>query len=804
MRTFARELRHAWRSLSHRKAYFVACAGTLALVLGANAALFAVVNATMLRPLPFASRAPVVQLFAQPPATTTVLQRNPLQQMEVPRLRERARTLARLEGFFLFERVVTLAGEPGVAKGATVTPGLLTMMAVPIAQGRSFTAGEEEPGHFVALVTDRYWRDTLGSQRVLGTPLIIDDQPHTIVGILSPAFAVPFLDADVLTPLVANPEPVVRSPPRTVVALAELAPGVSIEQARGELTTISRQLAQEFPRTHAHWSIGAEHIRDWQYGSMRAPLLMLMAATVFVMLIACVNIANLTSAHAVARSGELSLRLALGASTRDVLRMRLAELLIVGLAGLIPGLLLARAAVPALLATNPTIARTLGEVAIDWRVQAFSASIAVLAAVAASVVPGMRAMRGQVPAVLAATAAWTTGSARAARVQRALVSTEVALCVALLMAGAVVIQGLRDLSMRGPGYQSAGVLTAQVRLPEASYRTPELRATVVNRLLADIRALPGVVSAAMTQNAFLPKFSYQTLIKVPDRPTPDDQPQTVQFRRISSEYFKTMQIKTVAGRVFTDADTADRPPVAIISRRFAETLMPGLDPIGRTLLRNTLPPLTWEVVGIVDDASDVTAAEPAEPTLYLPWPQNNNVGVPVAFVIRTAVEPSSLIPAVREAVKRVDASLPLRKAQPLEVFVNESTAPERFRMFVLSILAMLGLVLAALGIAGVTYRSVIDRTKEFAVRLALGCGPGAVIRLVLLDSIRDLSIGIIAGVAGGAAACGLLARTLENVAAVDASTTAISIAIIVSTGVAAALLPALRIMRVQPAGVLRS
>jgi hypothetical protein len=266
------------------------------------------------------------------------MQRNPLQQMEVPRLRERARTLARLEGFYLFERVVTLAGEPGVAKGATVTPGLMTLMAAPIAQGRSFTAGEEEPGHFVALITDRYWRDTLGSTSVLGTPLLIDDQPHTIVGVLSPAFAVPFLDADVFTPLVASPEPV-RAPPRTVVALAELAPGVSIAQARDELSTISRQLAQEFPRTHAHWTIGAEHVRDWQYGSMRAPLLMLMAATGLVLLIACVNIANLTSAHAVARAGELSLRLALGASRRDVLRMHVAELLIVSLAGLIPDLL---------------------------------------------------------------------------------------------------------------------------------------------------------------------------------------------------------------------------------------------------------------------------------------------------------------------------------------------------------------------------------------------------------------------------------------------------------------------------------
>lgn len=800
MHTFARELRQGWRSLLRRKAYFLACAGTLALVLGANAAVFAVVNATMLRPLPFATSGTVVRLFGQPPGTTAVLQRNPLQQMELPRLRERARTLARIEGFLLFERVVTLAGEPGVAQGATVTPGLLTMMAAPMAQGRLFEAAEGEPGHAVALITERYWRDALGSQDVLGSTLVIDEQPHTIVGVLSSAFAVPFLDADVFTPLVASPEPI-RAPPRSVVAMAELAPGASIEQAREELKAISGQLAQEFPRTHAHWTLGAEHVRDWQYGSMQVPLLMLMAATGLVLLIACVNVANLTSAHAVARSGELSLRLALGASKRDVVRMHLAELMIVSFAGLIPGVLLARLAVPALLATNPTIARTLGDVSIDWRVQAFSALVAVLAAVAASVVPALRAMHGDASAILTATATRTTGSARAVRVQRGLVSVEVALCVALVMAGTVVIQGLRDLSTRGPGYQPAGVLTAQIRLPEASYPTPDRRAAAVGGLLDDIRALPGVVSAGITQNAFLPRFSYQTLIRIKDRPTPDDQPHTVQFRRVSPDYFRTMRIRTIAGRDFTDADAADRPPVAIVSRRFAELLLPDVDPIDWQLLRSNQPPVT--IVGVVDDVSDVTVTEPAEPTLYLNWAQNNNFGVPVAFVIRTAVEPTSLIPAVREAVRRVDASLPLRKAQPLETFVQDSTAPERFRVFVLSILAMIGLALAVLGIAGMTYRSVIDRTRDFAVRLALGSEPGAAIRLVLSGSMRDLAIGVVAGAAVGVAACRLLARSLENVAPVDAATAALAIAVIVLAGLSAALLPALRLMRVQPVDVLR-
>ena len=437
---FTRELRQAWRSLLQRKAYFLACAGTLTLVLGANAAMFAVVNATMLRPMPFATKGEVVHLFSQPPGTTGAPQRNPLQQMEVPRLRERARTLARLEGYLLSERVITLNQEPAIAPTAAVTTGLLSMMAAPIAQGRTFLEREGQPGQFVAVISDRFWRDTLGGGNVLGSALVIDGQPHTIIGILAPTFAVPFMDAQVLTPLYANPEPQPRAPPLSVQAVAELAPGATVAQVREELASINRQLAQEYPRTHTGWLLGVELAREWQYGSMRAPLLMLLAATAFVLLIACVNIANLTSAQAIARSGELALRLALGATKGDVLRMHLAELLIVCVSGLIPGLLLASAAVPALLAINPTIARAVGVVEIDWRVQLFSVFVAMLTAIGASAVPAIRAMRGQMSAAISATTGRTTGSPRAVRLQRTLVSIEVALCVALLMAGAVVVQ----------------------------------------------------------------------------------------------------------------------------------------------------------------------------------------------------------------------------------------------------------------------------------------------------------------------------------------------------------------------------
>jgi putative ABC transport system permease protein len=803
MSMLGQELRQSWRSLLRRKAYYVTCAATLTLVLGANAAIFAVVNATLLRPTPFDARGEVVHLYSQPPGTTSVPQRNPLQQMEVPRLREGVRTLARLEGFFPSERVITLNGEPAVAQAASLTPGLLSMMAAPIARGRAFLESEGGPGAFTAVITDRYWRDALGGGDVLGSSLVIDGQPHTIVGILAPAFGAPFLDAHVFTPLYANPEPQPRGPPRSVVALAELAPGASVAQVREELAAIDRQLAQEFPRTHPGWALGVEPFREWQYGTMRAPLLMLFAATALVLLIACVNIANLASAQAMARSGELALRLALGARKRDVVRLHLAELLIVSASGLLPGLLLARVAVPALLAINPTVARTLGAVRVDWRVQLFSIAVAGLAAAAASLVPAIRAMRGQVSPAIAAGGSRTTAAPLAVRLQRGLVSLEVALCVALLMASATVVQGLRELSRLSPGYVPAGVLTAQVRLPEPAYKAPEARAAVVDRLLARIRALPGVTAASTTQNTFVPGFSFQTLVNVKDRPTPDGQPHTVQFRRVSTDYFKAMRIRVLGGRAFSEGDVAGQPPVAIVSRRFAERLLPG-DPLGQVLVRTAPNSPELAVVGVVDDVFDVSLTQAPEPALYLPWAQNNNSNVPVALVIRTAVDPASLAPAVRGVLKEIDPTLPLRRVQPLEAFVTESTAPERFRTTVLGIVAVLGLVLAAVGIAGVTYRGVVDRTREFAVRLALGSQPGAVVRLVLLRSARDLARGAAAGLAGGAALCALLARSMEHIGTVDAMNTSAALGLIAVVGMAAACLPALRVQRVQPAEVLRS
>ena len=802
MRKFPRDLLHAWRALRRRRAYFLTASATLALVLGANAAIFAVVNATLLRPMPFAAGDRVVQLFMMPPGMTDPSQRNPLLQMDLTRVRERSRTMRRLEGFLRGDRVVLEAGEPTAVPGAAITPGLTAMMNIRVRLGREFRPEEGLPGHDVVLVTEGYWRRVL-RESPIGTVLVVDGRPHTLVGVLAEGFPPNVVNGDVFVPLVADPAPAPRNITRYVVTFAELADGASVEAANDEIREMSRQLGTEFPRTHNGWTGGAQPAREWLYGQVRGPILMLFAAAAFVLLIACANLANLTTAQAAARAGDLSLRVALGATRVDVLRLQFAELLIVSAAGLSAALLIAWAAVPALLAIDPVAARGLGPVSIDWRVQLFCAAAALLTATGASVIPAIRSFRGGIAGRSAAGAPRATGSRAAVRIQRLLVVGQVALCLALLMAGAVVISGLQTVTRQDPGFDPSGVLTAQIRLPEASYGTAVARVSFVSRVLEKVRAIPGVEAASTTMNDFIPGFGYQTLFHVENRPSSDGQPHSTLFRRISPDYFKTMRIRELSGRTFSDQDTIDAPAVAVISRLLADQIFPGDEAVGRILRRTAAnsPPVT--IVGVVDDVYDVGFGQRPAATLYLPWSQSSNNGVPIGLVIRTDMDPSSLVPAVRDAVRGIDPALPLRRVQPLGAFLEESLAAERFRTTVLGVIVALGLTLAALGIYGVTYRGVVDRSREFAIRLALGSERPRILRLVMVEALKDVGAGAVLGVGAGLLLCGMMARGLEHVGPATAGTIVTSFAVLLVAAVAAALVPAVRVLHVDPAQALR-
>lgn len=802
MRKLLLDVRHAWRALLRRRAYFLSVSSTLALVLGANAAIFAIVNATLLRPMPFAAGERVVQLFMMPPGMTERSQRNPLLQMDLARFRERSQTMTRFEGFLRGDRVVLQGSEPVAVPAAAITPGLPEMMNMRLLHGRAFLTEEGRAGHDVVLVTESYWRGVLG-EPPLGSVVTVDGRPHALVGVLAGRFPANIVDGEVFVPLVVEPSPAARTISRYVVSFAELAEGASVEAAHEEAQHIARQLAQSFPRTHNGWSGGVEPAREWLYGPVRAPVLILFVATAFVLLIACANIANVTAAHSAARTGDLSLRVALGGTRVDVVRLQFAELLIICLAGLAAGLMLAQAAVPALLAIDPVAARALGAVSVDWRVQSFSAAAALLTAIGASLIPGMRSFGSSIAGQSRPSVPRTTGSASAARTRRVLVAGQVGLSLALLMGGAVVIDGLNRVTRQHPGFDTRGVLTAQLRLPETSYGTHADRASFVTRLLEDVRAIPGVEAASTTMNDFTPGFAYQTLFTIDHRPSPDGQPYSTLFRRISPDYFRTMRIRELRGRTFTERDTLDAPTVAVISRLVAEQLFPGDDPVGRVIRRTAPDSPAITIVGIVDDVCDAGFGQRPAATLYLPWSQSSNNAVPIGLVIRTSLDPSSLAAPVRDAVARIDPALPLRKVQPLEAFLQESLAPERFRATVLSIVAALGLALAALGIYGVTYRGVVNRTREFAIRLALGSDSRAILGSVVREMLKDVAAGAALGLLGGLMVCKVLERSMEHVGSVTAGTAGASLGVLLLVATAAAVVPALRVFRVDPAEALR-
>jgi putative ABC transport system permease protein len=798
---------HVARSLGRRPAYLSATVVTLGLVIGANAAIFAVVNATLLRPVPFAAGERSLSIYLNPPGTTEVRHRNPLHPIDLVRFRERSRTFTRFEAFTPREKALTGGDEPEVVKGALVTHGLFDMMGVAPRLGRPFRAEEDQPQSGVAILSHGLWqRRFAGDASVIGSRIVLDGQPHEVVGVMPEHFPPPFLDAEVFTPFgitnafVADPA---NNLSTYVVTMGELRDGATVQQASAEIDAMTRQLAQEFPRTHGGWGGGAWPVRQYLYGEVRLAVIVLMCATAAVLLIACANIANLTLAQALGRRSELALRLAMGASRGDLLRLQAIESLMVSGLGAALGLMFAHAAVPALLALSPDSRNTLGTVAIDWRVQAFTVLLAVVAAVLAGILPAVRVLRSDTIGILSAGSRRAAGSRDDQRLRRMLLVVQTALCLALLVAGGVLLRSFEHLARVSPGFDAGHVLTAQLRLPASAYATGEQRAQAVQRILDSIRSVPGVMAASTTMNLFQPGFAFQTVFDVEHKPTPDGQQHTSHFRRVSPQYFTVMRIRLRAGRTFSEADTAEAPLVVVVSQQLAERHWPGEDPIGRRVRRGSVG--RWAtVIGVVDDVSDVGLQQAPEGTLYQAYAQNNPATVPISLVIRTNGDPLSVISAVRAAVFGVDADLPIHRVGTLESFLSDSLKPQRFRATVLMLLAGLGLLLAAVGIYGVTARGVAERTREFGVRVALGSQPGDVVRLVIAQALQAVGVGTIGGIAGGVWLSALLGRVLTNVVEPDLTTGTAAAAVLVATATLAAAAPAVRVLRLDPVEALRA
>jgi len=798
-----RDLRHTGRGLFRRRTYAAASVITLALVVGAGTAVVAVLSTTMIRPLPFPHDDRLVQLFLMPPGLSAFSDRNPYNNRVFYRFRESLRQVEALEGFWVRERPLGGGAEPESVTTAAVSAGALALFGGTPAMGRMFSEQEAAADARVAVLSHGLWQRRFGGDpSVVGTTVLIDRQPFEVIGIMPAGFSPGYVASELWTPL--NVVEANFNVTNTVIqSFARLRPGVSLPQLRAELDSAMQRVIAEAPKAYSGWTTRAMTLRDAQFGQQRPALWMLLAAVMTLALLACANLSNLTLAQIVARRSDLALRAAIGGRRADLIRLQLAESLWLAAIGIGAGLLLGSWMLPAILALDPTTAPSLRDVQIDWRVHSAIAVFWMAVAMVSGLLPLMKVLRGNVVAGVASASRRSIGSRSDQRLRQFLVGLQTAMAVVLIICGAFLFSGLNRASQINPGFDPANIFGAQMRMAGAAYPTEAARAALIDQVLDRIRSIPGVVSAGATLNPFIPQFFFQTAVQIEGKPTPDGQPHTVQFRRASPGYFKTMRIPLLRGRDIEAGDGIDTQAVAVVSESFANRFWPGEDPIGRRLLRGSLPkPIT--IVGVVGDVRDVSVTKPSSPTIYTPYSQNNAVAAPVSLVVRTAGDPLAITNGVRAAVLSVDPAQPIDHVTTVDRFLSDSLGPQRFRSALLLVLAAIGVAISSVGIYGVTARAVQERTQELGVRLALGASHSSVVRAVVWQTLRAVVFGLIAGAGLAALAAMALLRTLPDLSSADWWTAVPAVVSLAATAAVAATIPARRAASLDPLIALRS
>ena len=689
---------------------------------------------------------------------------------------------------------------------ASVSAGLFDLLGASPILGRTFSEDEARQGAHVVVLSHGIWMRRIRRRSgIVGRTLMIDRQPHEIVGVMAPGFQPVFVQSEFWTPLEVREGHLVLAGRDVHSERGPDSGRVDHRSgARPSCGRCSRTVALESPATLKGWTVEAMGLRQAQYGPQTAAVSLLLVAVLALSLIATANLANLTLAEVLARRSDIAVRVALGASRADLLWPEAVKTVLIAGAGAACGLLLTVILLPTLIALDPSGALTGIPLALPWRVVAGAVGLALLIVGSSAIVPTLRIAGADTAAALAEGGRRAAGGPRHERLRSWLLAMQTAIAIALLITGGLVAAGFEKTSRIDPGFDRAGVLTAQLRLPAVVYESAQSRVSFVDAVLTRVRAIPGVVDAATTMNLFVPGFAFVTLTHIEGRPTPDGQAHTVQFRRISEGYFRTLRIPQRRGRAFDGRDGAGGLPVAVVSESFARRFWPGEDPIGRRVRRSG-PSAPWlTVVGVVGDVHDVGYGQVPEATIYIPYAQNNVATSPVSLVVRAPGDPLGFTSAVKAAVWSVDPAQPLASVNTLDRFLSDSLGPQRFRSVLLAIFGSLGLLLAAVGIYGVTSRTVVERTREVGVRLALGGRPRQIWWTVAARALRAFGAGAATGLAASMVSVAILASVFPEIAGASIAPAALSVTLLLVTGAVTALAAAHRVSRVDPLIALRS
>jgi predicted permease len=814
MRKWIDDLRYGFRAVRRSPGFAVGAILVLALGIGANTAIFSIVNAALLRPLPYEDASRLMQVWHVPPAKSfpgmTLFSVSPANYLDWQRQSTSFEAMAAYGGRTL---IFGGKGQPEAVQGATVAPEFFSLLRANTLLGRTFTADENASGAAkVVVLSYKFWRDHFGSDRtVVGRDITINSQPYSVVGVMPESFRLPGW-AQVWVPLGwSNQERVIRGNHNYMV-IARLKSGVNIQEAKAELGGISQRMEQQYPEDDKGWGATVVPLREQLVGDIRPALLVLLGAVVFVLLIACANVANLVLAKTLARRKEIAIRTALGAGRGAIVRHLLAETMVLSVAGGAFGLLLAWASIGVMVKILADRLPRFVEVTLDTQVLAFTLLLSVLAGVLAGLIPSLRFTRTDVNEALKTGQSRGSSDASGGKTRNLLVVTEVALSLVLLIGAGLMVRTLWELRSVKPGFDSANVLTMHVALPRDKFSTPAGQINFFQDVLQRTRALPGVESAGAIDSLPLSSDggSHQPFL-IEGRPVvPMSEQPEVDVRLISPGYLRAMHIPIVRGRDFSDSDAAGRPGAALISEALARRFWPNEDPIGKHLTLTFSADVVREIVGIVGNVKldSLDETRPVD-TIYVALAQ---VTVPpgetwrsfgLTLAVRTHSDPHGATSAVTDAIHQVGPDVPVVDVLSMDDVIAQSMSPQRFNLLLLASFAGLALVLAAVGIYGVLSYTVRRRVREIGIRMALGASHSDVLKMVVSDGMKPILIGVVMGLAAAFALSRLVASLVFGVHPTDPLTFSAVALILITVGVLANIVPAYRATRIEPVRTLR-
>ena len=796
MENLNKDIRYAIRSLLKRPGFTAVAVITLALGIGLNSAIFSVINAVLLRPLPYDDPSALVTFRSNQSAP------------ELADVETQNRSFTRVGGVVLQALDYTAGNEPVQIQNGHVTGGFFETLGGKAERGRVIVADDDKPGKpFVVVLSNALWRRQFGGDpEIVGKTIPLSGNVYTVIGVMPAGFSSPADNSESWTPVhVSNALAAKFRGVHFLRTYGRLAPGVSIDQARAEMQLIDKNLAAQYPDENKMRNTVLIGLHESIVGESRRSLLVLFAAVSLVLLIACANFANLLLARAAEREREFVIRAALGAGRWRLIRQLLTESVLVSLIGGAFAVLLAIWGTSLLVSLKPENLPRLQEIGVDLRVLGFTFGLSLLTGIVFGLLPAWAAARGGVSESLKEGGRSSTAGGARQRLRGAFVVVELAVALVLLVGAGLLIKTFWNLRSVEPGFAADHLVTMRVELPEARYKEPDKQNRFRSQTLEALKSLPGVQAAMVSE---LPlsgdSLSHDFLIEGAPHIEPGAEP-SLETRSVQGVYFRTMQIPLRSGRDFDSRDFAEKAPlVGIANEAMVRRYFPNQDPLGKRVRWARSSEVQWiTIVGIVGDVKHYGLDLPEEAGLYSPYTQTAPWKRWMSLVARTQSDPAAMAQAIKEQVWRVDAQLPVTKVRTMDEVAASSFAARRFNMSLLALFAVLALVLAAIGIYGVMSYAVTQRTQEIGIRMALGAQAGDVLKLIIRNGLTLTLIGVVLGMAGAIALTRLMSTLLFGVTPTDKLTFVAVSCVLILVALLACYVPARRATKVDPLVALR-